>query len=132
RHGRLGGVIWPMTATQVAQSAAVAAGLTVVLWLARLLSGRVTLVGVTFAVAILLLTYTRTAMVGLVAGILVAGLSLFTINARVRKLFAAGGAAGSRGGLAPARAGVTYLARRPHTPRPARLTAPAPLFALRF
>src|SRR5215510_6482366 len=53
-HGRLGGVIWPMTATQVAQYAAVAAGLTVVLWLARLLSVRFTLAGATFAVAILL------------------------------------------------------------------------------
>ena len=36
--------------TQVAQYAAVAAGLMVVLWLARLLSGRVTLAGVTVAV----------------------------------------------------------------------------------
>ena len=63
-NGRLEGVIWPMTPTQVAQYAAVAAGLTVLLWLARLLSGRVTLAGVTFAVAILLLTHTRTALAG--------------------------------------------------------------------
>ena len=46
--GRLAGVVWPMAATQVAQYAAVAAGLTVVLWLARLVKGRITLVGVTF------------------------------------------------------------------------------------
>jgi O-antigen ligase len=88
--GRLSGVIWPMLPTQVAQYAALAIGLTVVLWLARLLSGRVTVVAVIFAVAILLLTHTRTALVGLVAGILVAGLSLFTSNSRVRKFFAAG------------------------------------------
>ena len=62
--GRLSGVIWPMEPTQVAQYAAVAAGLAVVLWLARLLSGRVALAGVTFAVAILLLTHTRTALTG--------------------------------------------------------------------
>jgi hypothetical protein len=88
QQGRLGGAIWPMAATQVAQYAAVAAGLTIVLWLARLLRGRPALAGVIFAVAILLLTHTRTALVGLVAGILVAGLSLFTVNARVRKFFA--------------------------------------------
>jgi hypothetical protein len=91
--GRLAGVIWPMEPTQVAQYAAVAAGMTLVLWLARRLSGRVALAGSIFAIAILLLTHTRTALVGLAAGILVAGLSLFTINGRVRKFFAAGATA---------------------------------------
>ena len=109
--GRLEGIIWPMTATQVAQYAAVAAGLTLVLWLARLVSGRATLVGVTFAVAILLLTHTRTALVSLVAGILVAGLSLFTINARVRKLFAAGVAVVSIVVITLADVVITWLAR---------------------
>jgi O-antigen ligase len=42
--------------------------------------------------AILLLTHTRTAMVALVAGLLVAGMSLIVAKARVRKLFAAAGA----------------------------------------
>ena len=109
--GRLSGVIWPMGSTQVAQYAAVAAGVTVVLWLARLLSGRATLAGVTFAVAILLLTHTRTALIGLVAGILVAGLSLFTINARVRKFFAAGAAIVSIGVVTLAGVVTTWLAR---------------------
>ncbi len=109
--GRLEGVIWPMTATQVAQYAAVAAGLTVILWLARLMSGRVTLVGVTFAVAILLLTHTRTALAALVAGILVAGLSLFTINARVRKLFAAGAVGVSIVVITLSGVVITWLAR---------------------
>jgi hypothetical protein len=89
QNGRLSGAIWTMFPTQVAQYAAVATGLTVVLWLGRLLSGRVALAGVTVALALLLLTHTRTALIGLVAGILVAGLSLFTINARVRRFFAA-------------------------------------------
>jgi O-Antigen ligase len=41
---------------------------------------------------ILLLTHTRTALVAMVAGLLVAGLSLIAAKARVRKLFAASGA----------------------------------------
>ena len=109
--GRLSGVIWPIFPTGVAQYAAVAAGLTVVLWLARLLSGRVTLVGVTVAIALLLLTHTRTALVSLVAGILVVGLSLFTSNARVRKFFAAGAAAVSIGVMTVAGVVTTWLAR---------------------
>ena len=110
-QGRLSGVIWPMVPTQVAQYAAVAAGLLVVLWLARLLSGRLTLAGVTIAVAILLLTHTRTALAGSVAGILVAGLSLFTINARVRKFFAAGMAVTSIAIISAAGLVTTWLAR---------------------
>jgi hypothetical protein len=109
--GRLSGVIWPIPATQVAQYAAVAAGLTVVLWLARLLRGRVTLAAVIFAVAILLLTHTRTALVGLVAGILVAGLSLFTINARVRKFFATLAGAVSIAVITVSGVVTTWLAR---------------------
>ena len=85
--GRLEGVVWPMTATQLAQYGAVATGLTVILWLGRRVSGRAALSGVVFAMPILLLTHTRTALVALVAGILVAGLSLFAVNARVRKFF---------------------------------------------
>jgi hypothetical protein len=109
--GRIQGVIWPMAATQVAQYAAVAAGLTIVLWLARLLSGRATVVGVTFSATILLLTHTRTALVALVAAILVAGLSLFTINARVRKFFAAGAATVSAAVITVSSVLVTWLAR---------------------
>jgi hypothetical protein len=85
--GRLGGTIWPMTATQVAQYAAVAAGLTIVLWLGRRITGRAAIAGVAFSVVILLLTHTRTALIGVVAGILVAGMSLFAGNARVRRFF---------------------------------------------
>jgi hypothetical protein len=111
QDGRLSGVIWPMFPTQVAQYAAVVAGATVVLWLARLLSGRVTLAGVSVSVVILLLTHTRTALIGLVAGILVAGLSLFTVNARVRKFFAATVAAVSIGVITVAGVVATWLAR---------------------
>ena len=85
--GRLSGAIWPMAPTQVAQYAAVAAGLTILLWLGHRLTGRAAIVGVTLSMMILLLTHTRTALTGLVAGILVAGLSLFMVNTRVRRFF---------------------------------------------
>ena len=110
-NGRLSGVIWPMLPTQLAQFAAVAAGLTVVLWLARLLSGRITLIGVTLAVAILVLAHTRTALIGLVAGILVAGLSLFTTNTRVRKFFAVSVTAVSIGVVTVAGVVAAWLTR---------------------
>ena len=109
--GRLSGVIWPMLPTQVAQYAALVIGMTVVLWLGRLLSGRVTLVAVVVALGVLLLTHTRTALVGLLAGILVAGLSLFISNSRVRRFFALGAAAVSIGVLTAAEVIVTWLAR---------------------
>jgi hypothetical protein len=109
--GRLVGVIWPMLPTQIAQYAGIAAGLTVLLWLARQLSGRWTLVGVSLAIFILLLTHTRTALIGLVAGIVVAGLSLFTTNARVRRFFAAGAVVVSIGVITAAGIVTTWLAR---------------------
>jgi len=108
---RLTGVIWPMLPTQIAQYAAIACGLTVVLWLARLVSGRVTLAGVAGAMVILLLSHTRTALVGLVAGLLVAGLSLFTVNARVRKFFATAAVLVSVGVLTVAGFIAAWLAR---------------------
>lgn len=109
--GRLSGVIWPIPDTQLAHYAAVAAGLTVVLWLARLVSGRVTLAGVTLAVVTLLLTHTRTAVIAVVAGILVAGLSLFTINSRVRNFFAAGAVLVSIAVMTAAGVATTWLER---------------------
>ena len=104
--------------------------MTVVLWLARLLSGRVTLVGVTVAVVTLLLVHTRTALVGLVAGVLVAGLSLFTINARVRKFFAAGAAAVSIAVVTVAGVITTWLARGQNTQGLATLTGRTNFWAL--
>jgi hypothetical protein len=83
--GRLSGVIWSLYPTQVAQYGAVTAGMLAVLWMGRKVSGRVALVGVTVAIAEVLLSHTRTALVGLVAGLIVAGLSLS--NTRVRRFF---------------------------------------------
>jgi hypothetical protein len=91
-EGRLTGVLWPVPATQVAHYAAVVTGLVVVLWFCGNLSGKVTLIVSLFTLACLLLTHTRTALVGMIAGLIVAGLSLIVAKPRVRKLFAVAGA----------------------------------------
>jgi len=109
--GRLGSAMWPMYPTQVGQYAAIAAGLAVVLWLARELSGPATVACVVGALTILLLTHTRTALVGLLAALLIAGLSLFTVNARVRKFFVAGAVLVSIGVVTLAGVATTWLAR---------------------
>jgi hypothetical protein len=128
--GRLQGVIWPMVATQVAQYAAVAAGLTVVLWFARHLSGRVALAGIAMSVFILLMAHTRTALIALVAGIVVSGLSLFTSNARVRKAFAAGLVVVSAAVMTAAGFLTTWLARGENTQGIATLTGRTNFWAL--
>jgi hypothetical protein len=87
--GRLTGVFWVIPATQVAHYAAVVLGLVVVLWLGGRVRGQATALIAAVTVIILILTHTRTALVGTVAGILVAGLSLIVAKARVRRFFAA-------------------------------------------
>jgi len=93
--GRLGGVLWVIPATQVAHYAAVALGLVVVLWLCRQARGGPTLAIVLVTVTILILAHTRTALVGMVTGILVAGLSLVVAKARVRRFLVTAIAAAS-------------------------------------
>ena len=86
--GRLAGVLWSIPPTQVAHYAAVTVGLVVVLWLCGQMRGKVTLAIVVVTVPILLLTHTRTAVVGMVAALLIAGMSLIVARARARRLFA--------------------------------------------
>jgi hypothetical protein len=109
--GRLSDIIWPSPPPQVAHYAAVTFGLVVVLWLCGQLRGRVTLIVVVLAGAILILTHTRTALVGLIAGLLVAGLSLIVAKARVRKVFAGVGAVAAITILTLSSAIATWLAR---------------------
>jgi hypothetical protein len=90
--GRLSGILWPIPPTQVAHYAAITLGLVIVLWFSGVARGKVTLVAVVSAGAILLLTHTRTALGALVVGLAVAGLSLIVARARVRRLFAVIGA----------------------------------------
>jgi hypothetical protein len=128
--GRLTGAIWPMFPTQIAQYAAVVIGLLAVLWLSHLVSGRAALAGAVFSFAILLLTHTRTALIALLAGILIAGLSLFTVNARVRKFFAAAVVLVSVGVVTAAGFVATWLARGESTQGLASLTGRTNFWAL--
>jgi hypothetical protein len=110
-QGRLTGAVWPIPATEVGHYAAIATGLVVVLWLCGHLRGRVTLLVSLVAMTMLILTHTRTALIGMVAGLLVAGLSLIAVKARVRKLFVAGGAIVSLAVVTGASVVTTWLAR---------------------
>lgn len=85
--GRLGGAFWPTPPTQVAEFAAVTMGLVIVLWLARHVSGRTTLLACAGTGFVLIETHTRTALVAMAAGLLIAGLSLISVNRRVRTVF---------------------------------------------
>jgi hypothetical protein len=87
--GRLSGILWDIPPTQVAHYAAVPLGLVFILWLCGQVRGRVALLVVAVTGSMLVLTHTRTALVGVVAGILVAGLSLIMARARARRFFAA-------------------------------------------
>jgi hypothetical protein len=83
--GRLSGVLWPIPPTQVAHYAAVVLGCSVLLWTCKVISGRSASIAVFATVCLLLATHTRTALVALVGGVLVAGASLFLGNSRVRR-----------------------------------------------
>jgi hypothetical protein len=91
-EGRLVGALWPIPAPQVGQYCAIAAGLAVMLFLTRSIDGRSTAVIAVPAVGLLLLSHTRTALIALVAALVVAGLSLAFTDARARRALA--GAAG--------------------------------------
>lgn len=85
--GRLVGALWPLTAPQVGQYAAIVAGLTVVLWLSRRTDGWSALVVVVPSVALLMLSHTRTATIGMVIALAVAGVSLALTSVRARRAF---------------------------------------------
>jgi hypothetical protein len=108
---RLTGAIWPIVPTQVAHYAAVATGLGVVLWFCGYMRGRTTLIAFVVGGAMLVLSHTRTALAALIAGLLVAGLSLIVVKARVRKLFATAGAVVAVAVLAFSAVITTWLER---------------------
>lgn len=110
-QGRLEGAFWPNPPTEIAEFAAVTLGIVVILWLERLMSGRVALTVVISAGAILLLTHTRTALIALLSGLLVGALSLFLSNARVRNFFVAVSAVAFIGVLTVSSVVTTWWAR---------------------
>jgi O-Antigen ligase len=127
--GRLAGVIWPIAATQVAHYAAVMTGLVVMMWLCGHLRNRVTLVVVLLALVILILTHTRTALIGMIAGILVGGLSLIVAKQRARKLFATAGVVTAIGIMTLSGFITTWLARGEGTQQLTELTGRTPVWA---
>lgn len=120
--GRLSGVLWNIPPTQVAHYAAVTFGLVVILWGCGRLRGRPTLLAVAAAGSVLLLTHTRTALIGAAAGLLVAGLSLIAGNSRVRKLFATVGAVMAIAIMTLSSFIATFLARGEGTQQLTNLT----------
>ncbi len=85
--GRLVGAVWPLTPPQVGQYAATVAGLVVLLWLGNHTTRTSVFVIAVPALGLLLLSHTRTALLGLVGGLVVAILSQVTTSARARKVF---------------------------------------------
>jgi O-antigen ligase len=121
-QGRLEGSLWPYPPTQVAHFAAVLVGIVILLWLCGLVSGRLALVAVVVGIPVLLLTHTRTALVAMLAGIFVGGMSLFSARARVRRLFAGIGVVASIGAITLSGLLTTWLARGESTQQLTSLT----------
>jgi hypothetical protein len=109
--GRLNGTLWEIPPPQVAHYAAVTFGLVVLLWLCGYVRGQVTVPVVVVVGAILILTHTRTALVSMVTGIVIAGLSLIAAKARVRKFFGVASVAASITVLTLSGVLTTWLAR---------------------
>lgn len=86
--GRLAGVLWWLTPTQVGQYGAVVAGLTIMLWLAHCTTGW-SVVGIAApAIVLLLMSHTRTATTALVVALTIAGGSLMLTTSRARRVIA--------------------------------------------
>lgn len=86
--GRLVGTIWAIPATQVAHYCAIIIGGVVILWACGHMHSRPALAIVVVASVALILTHTRTALIGMILGLIVAGMSLIQRYVRVRKMFA--------------------------------------------
>jgi hypothetical protein len=84
-EGRLSGALWPIPPTQVAHYAAVLLGCTVVLWFGGAVHGRTALLTLVGAGAALVGAHTRTALIAMTIGLVVAGASMFMGHARVRR-----------------------------------------------
>ncbi|MCX4672290.1 O-antigen ligase domain-containing protein [Streptomyces sp. NBC_01381] len=85
--GRLVGALWPLTPPQIGQYAAVIIGLTVLLVLGRRTTRGSAALIIVPSLALLALTHTRTATVGLLIGLVLAIGSLVLTSAAARRLF---------------------------------------------
>lgn len=120
--GRLGGVLWDIPATEVAHYAAVIAGSMVVLWLGGMVRGRLAFSAAVAGTVMIVLSHTRTALVAMVAALLIAGLSLITARARVRRFFVSAGVIISIGIMTAGSVAATWLARGQDAQQLASLT----------
>jgi len=120
--GRLQGVLWAIPATEVGHYGAVVVGLVVVLWFGGMVGGRVALLVALAGIALIIFSHTRTALVGMLAGLLVAGLSLIVVRARARRFFAAAVVIVSIGVMTVAGVATTWLARGQNAAELASLT----------
>ena len=84
-EGRLSGALWPIPPTQVAHYAAVLLGCTVVLWFGGAVRGRTAVLTLAATAAALVGAHTRTALIAMIVGLVVAGASMFVGHARVRR-----------------------------------------------
>src|ERR1700677_575936 len=121
-RGRLSGEFWPITPVQVADYSAVALGLVVVLWFCGEMSGRRAAPISGVLVIMLLLSHTRTEVIALAAGLLVAGLSMFAVRVRVRRLFGSVAITVSVAVLAFSGVLTAWLARGEHSSHLSNLT----------
>ncbi len=90
-EGRLNGVIWPVPPTQVAHYAASLTGVILLMWLCGRIRGKRYLAVLAAGIMIVILTHTRTALLGLIVGLVVAGLSVIKVSARVRRVYVTAG-----------------------------------------
>ena len=121
-QGRLSGEFWPITPVQIADYSAVALGLVIVLWFCGELPGRRALAFSAALAIMLLLTHTRTEVIALMAGLLVAGLSMFAVRIRVRRLFVTGAITVSVAVIAFSSALTTWLDRGQNSQQLTNLT----------
>jgi hypothetical protein len=109
--GRLTGAIWPLTPPQVGQYSATVVGLVILLWLGKHTTRTSVFVVAVPALTLLLMSHTRTALVGLVGGLAVAMVSLVTTSARARKVFTITALVGGIGGVLAGAAIQTWFRR---------------------
>jgi hypothetical protein len=84
-EGRLSGALWPIPPTQVAHYAAILLGCTVVLWFGGAVRNRTAFLTLLGAGAALVGAHTRTALLAMAVGLVVAAASMFFGHARVRR-----------------------------------------------
>jgi O-antigen ligase len=90
-EGRLAGVLWPVFPTEVAHFAAVLAGMTVLIWMCRVISGRNAALTLGLTVPVLVATHTRTALLAGAVGLVCASASLLLARSRARRTWLWGG-----------------------------------------